>query len=102
MTKIVVLFNLKPGVDVAAYEHWARTTDLPIVNALPSVRRFEVLRSLSLLGTDAKPPYAYVELLEVTGLEALGTDIATETMARVAAEFGGFADRPQFIVTESL
>lgn len=102
MTKIVVLFNLKPGADVAAYERWARTTDLPIVNALPSVRRFEVLKSLSLLGSAAKPPYEYVELLEVTGLEALGADIATETMARVAAEFGGFADQPQFIVTESL
>ncbi len=32
MTKIVVLFNLKPGVSVEAYERFARDTDLPIVD----------------------------------------------------------------------
>ena len=31
MTRIFVLFNLKPGADKAAYEDWAKSTDLPIV-----------------------------------------------------------------------
>ena len=30
--RIVCLFNLKPGADRAAYEAWARSTDLPGVN----------------------------------------------------------------------
>jgi hypothetical protein len=37
MSTIVVLFNLKPGVEASAYEAWARDRDLPNVKALPSV-----------------------------------------------------------------
>lgn len=99
---IVVLFNLKPGVDVAAYEAWARSTDLPKVNALGSVNKFSVLRTTGLLGSDGSPPYQYVELLDVGDMDALGADIGTETMQRVAAEFGEFADNPMFMLTESL
>lgn len=102
MVTVVVLFNLKSGVDVAEYEAWARSTDLPIVNKLGSVDSFRVLRTQGLLGSEAKAPYQYVELLELTSLEALGQDISTPTMQRVAGEFGKFADNPQFIVTESL
>ena len=35
--RIIVLFNLKPGADAAAYEQWARGTDIPGVRALGSV-----------------------------------------------------------------
>ncbi len=101
MSTIVVLFNLKPGVDRADYERWARATDLPIVNALPSVDRFEVLRSAGLLaGGDA--PYQYVEFIRVKDMSAFRNDIASETIQRVAAEYRQFADNPVFILTNPL
>lgn len=102
MTTIVVLFNLKPGADPESYERWARATDLPIVTQLPSVREFRVLKAQALLGGQGRPPYAYIEIIELASLEALGKDVATPTMQRVAAEFRQFADEPLFIVTESL
>ena len=98
MTTVVVLFNLKPGVDAAAYERWARTTDLPIVNALDSVKRFEVLKASGLLGGQGGSPYQYVEVLELDSLEGLYADVATPTMQKVAGEFRSFADEPVFIV----
>lgn len=101
MAKIIVLFNLKPGVSVADYEKFARETDLPIVNALPSVRSFEVLKTQGLLGGGAAP-YAYVEILDLHSLEALGADVSTETMQKVAAAFQSMADNPQFIITDPL
>jgi hypothetical protein len=101
MAKIIVLFNLKPGISVADYEAFARDTDLPIVNALPSVRKFEVLRSQGLLG-GGSAPYQYVEILDLHSLEALGADVSTETMQKVAATFQSMAQDPQFIITESL
>ena len=101
MAKIIVLFNLKPGVAVADYEKFARETDLPIVNALPSVRRFEVLKSQGLLSGGAAP-YQYIEIIDLESLEQLGKDTATETMKKVAATFRSMADEPQFILTESL
>ena len=101
MTTIIVLFNLREDADKAAYEDWAKTTDLPTASNLPSVDKFEVLRTTGLLG-GGEAPFQYIEVLEVNDLEQLGKDAATATMQKVAAEFVSFADNPQFILTESL
>lgn len=101
MQTIVVLFNLKAGVSVETYEAWARATDLPIVNALPSVDRFEVLKTTGMLG-GGSAPYQYVELLRFEALDNLFADIGTPTMQRVAAEFQTFADNPLFLTTDAL
>jgi hypothetical protein len=102
MTMIIVLFNLKPGVKAQDYEAWARSTDLPTVNALRSVNEFKVLRSTGLLGSNANAPYQYVELLQINTMEGLFADIGSPVMQKVAAEFQRFAENPQFIVTESI
>ena len=101
MTILVVLFNLKAGVDRAQYEQWARTTDLPIVSGLPSVESFEVLRTSGVLGS-GEAPYQYVEILRVKELAGLRQDVASETMRRVAAEFRQFADAPVFMISDAI
>ncbi|WP_194745400.1 REDY-like protein HapK [Thermaurantiacus tibetensis] len=100
--RILVLFNLKPGVDPAAYEQWARTTDIPGVRALASVADFRVHRVTGLLGSDAPAPYAYAESIDIEGLESFLADVASETVQKVAAEFQTFADSPVFLLTEDL
>jgi hypothetical protein len=92
MSTIVVLFNLKSGVEAEAYEAWARERDLPNVN---------VLRSQGLLNRAASP-YQYVELIELHSLEDFRSDVKSEVMQGVAREFRAFADAPLFIVTGSL
>jgi hypothetical protein len=101
MTVIVVLFDLKAGVDPALYEAWARRRDLPGINALPSVRNFRVLRSAGLLNGQSSPHH-YVELIEIDSLEAFRADVRAEAIQEVAREFREFADSPQFIVTNPL
>ncbi|HEY5757674.1 MAG TPA: hypothetical protein VIU34_17720 [Steroidobacter sp.] len=100
--RIVVLFNLKPGTDVAAYEKWARTADIPGVRALCSVADFQVYRATGLLGTEAKPPYSYIEVIDVPDMNAFGADVGSEAVQKVAAQFQQFADNPQFILTQAL
>jgi hypothetical protein len=101
MSTIVVLFNLKPGVEASAYEAWARDRDLPNVNALPSVHGFRVLRSLGLLN-GAAAPYRYVELIELKSMQGFRAEVKSQVMQGVAQEFRQFADSPVFIVTEPL
>lgn len=101
-TKIVALFNLKPGVSVADYEAWAKGTDLPTVNGLKSVDRFEVFRSVGLLGTEDSPPYAYIEIIDVNDMDTFGGEVGTDTMQKVAGEFQAMADDLVFILTEKL
>lgn len=102
MSKVIVLFNLKEGVPVTAYEDWAQNTDLPMVNKLPGVDNFEVLRTISLFGSDDAAPYQYIEIIDISDMEKFQTALGDETMQRVAQEFQGFADNPIFIATESL
>ncbi len=101
ISRIIVLLNLKPGVSRAAYEAWARSTDLPTVNRLRSVQRFEVLESTGLLGSSARPPYDYIEVLDVVDMALFGEETATERMKAVAAEFVQWAD-PVFVTTRAL
>ncbi|MBI1188612.1 MAG: REDY-like protein HapK [Alphaproteobacteria bacterium] len=101
-TRIVALFNLKPGVSEADYEAWARRVDLPTVNGLKSIEKFEVFKSSGLLGAEGKPPYAYIEIIDVKDMGAFGVDVGTETMQRVAGEFQAMAADLVFILTDKL
>lgn len=99
--RIIVLFNLKPGVDPAAYEQWARTTDIPGVRALASCTDFQVYRATGLLG-GGTAPYQYIETIDITGMDAFMSDVVSDAVQKVAAEFQKFADEPQFVLTEAL
>lgn len=98
---IFALFNLKEGVSPADYEAWAKGTDLPTVNALPSIASFRVFRTTGVLGSDAKPPFGYVEVLDVADMEQFGKDVATAAMGEVAAAFQGMVE-VTFLTTEEL
>ena len=102
MTRIIVLFNLKPGVSAADYEQWAKQTDLPTVNALPSIRSFTAHRSKGLLTGEAQAPYQYIEVIDVGDMDQFGADVSSDAMQEVAAKFQSFADQPLFILTENL
>lgn len=99
--RLIALFSLKPGVSVADYEKWAREVDLPTVNGLGSVSKFEVLRATGQLGSDAPAPYSYIEIIDVADMDQFGADVASETMQKVAAAFQGMAD-VTFLTTEQL
>ena len=97
--RIIVLFNLKPGVDPADYEAWVRDTDYPGTRALPSVEGFTTYRARGTLGGDAAP-YAYIETIDIVGLDAFMADVQTDAVQQLAARFREFAEDPQFIMAE--
>jgi hypothetical protein len=99
--RLIALFNLKPGICVEDYEKWARSVDLPTVNALPSIGRFDLFRTTGLLGTDVAAPYQYVEIIDVDDMEQFGRDAASDTMQAIAAAFQGMAD-VTFLTTEKV
>lgn len=100
--RIIVLFNLKNGVDRGAYEEWARTRDIPGVRSLPSVEDFQVHRANGVFGSDARPPYEYFEVIDINGVDAFVDDVSSEKVQKVAAEFQQFANNPIFVTTETL
>lgn len=101
--RIIVLFNLKPEVDPAAYEAWARETDIPGVRSLRSVADFQVYRATGLLGSDTPSPYSHAEIIDVADMDLFWREVVQDGPQRVAAEFRSFlAGEPLFITTEAL
>lgn len=99
--KIVVLFNLKQGIDPADYEAWVRNTDYPGTRALPSVEGFTTYRTRGTLG-GGEAPYQYVETIDIVGMDPFMADVGTDAVQRLAAQFREFADDPHFIMTEAV
>ena len=102
MSYLVVLFNLKAGVDPAQYEAWAKSTDMPSVRGLKSIGGFDVFKLNEVFRSGGKPPYDYVELIEVTDMDQFGADAGTDKMKAVAVQFREFADSPIFISSEKM
>ncbi|MGI4880355.1 MAG: hypothetical protein ACRYG4_23050 [Janthinobacterium lividum] len=100
--RVIVLFNLKPGITPAVYEEWSRNRDIPGVRSLPSVDDFRVYRTTGLLGGNGAAPYAYVEVLDILDVDGFGTDSAGEASQQVARELFDHAEAPVFIVTEQI
>ena len=100
--RIIVLFNLRPGVDPATYEAWARTSDSPTVRGLPSIADFRVHALTGLLMGSGAAPYEYIEVIDVADPDQFSRDIATPAMQVIAAAFQQFADDPLFITTREV
>jgi len=99
--RIFALFNLKPGVAVAEYEAWARSTDLPTVNRLASISSFRVFKTTGLLGAAGPAPYAYVETIDIKDMDGFWNDVGSQVMQEIAAAFSGMAD-VTFMTTEEI
>jgi REDY-like protein HapK len=100
--RIIVLFNLKPGVSVDTYEKWARETDIPGVRAMKSVSAYHVQRATGILGTEDASPYAYIEIIEVGDVALFGKEAAEPVVQALAADMRNYADNPIFITSDAL
>ena len=100
--RIICLFKLKVGVSRDEYEQWAHTRDIPGVSALSSIEGFTVHRATGLFGSDVAPPYDYVEIIDVSGMDPFVADVLTPQFQAAAAPFRDYADNPTFILTQDL
>ncbi len=101
-SRILALFNLKPETSVEDYEAWARSVDIPTVNGLGSIEKFEVFKTTGLLFSDDQPPYEYFETIDILDMDQFGSEAGSDTMQKIAAEFQGMVKDLVFITTEPL
>ncbi len=99
MPTMIVLVNLKEGVEPEDYERWVLESYAPAVRGLPSVEDWRDYRATGLLGSDAAPPYRYIVTLAIGDLDQLGRDAAGEEMRRLLSELRDMAEVTQ-IITE--
>ena len=97
MPSMIVLVNLKEGVDPEDYERWVLESYAPAVRELPSVEDWRDYRATGLLGSDAAPPYRYVVTLDIRDLDQLGRDVASEGMQTLLSELHDLAEVTQIM-----
>ena len=76
--------------------------EMLIVTRTHDLGGFTVHRATGLFGSDAKPPYDYIEVIDIHGMDAFVADVSDPEFQKVAAGFGEFTDNPCFILTEDL
>jgi len=94
---MIVLVDLKEGVDPEDYERWVLESYAPAVRELPSVEDWRDYRATGLLGSDAAPPYHYVVTLDIRDLDQLGRDVASEGMQGLLSELHDLAEVTQIM-----
>ncbi len=67
--RVFFLNKLREGVDPAAYERWVREVDYPFARRLPTIESYVVTR-LDGLFEGGEAPYDYLEVVEITELDA--------------------------------
>ena len=97
MPTMIVLVDLKEGVDPEDYERWVLESYAPAVRELPSVEDWRDYRATGLLGSDAAPPYRYVVTLDIRDLDQLGRDVASEGMQALLSELHDLAEVTQIM-----
>jgi hypothetical protein len=94
---MIVLVNLKEGVDPEDYERWVLESYAPAVRELSSIEDWRDYRATGLLGSDAAPPYRYVVTLDIRDLDQLGRDVASEGMQGLLSELHDLAEVTQIM-----
>jgi hypothetical protein len=84
--------RLRSGVDAADYERWVREVDYRAAKDIPSIRSYRVHHiNGPCLGETT--PYDYVEVVEITDIDAYRTDIQHHPAAQtIAAEIGQYVE----------
>jgi hypothetical protein len=91
MPVVVFLARLRSGVDPAVYEQWVREVDYPRARALPSVLSYVNYRlDAPLRKADVR--YDYLEVLEVTDLDAYRSDLQRPEIQALRQELMEFIE----------
>jgi hypothetical protein len=85
------LNTLHEGVDPADYERWVREVDYPFARAQPTIQRYEVTRlEANLFGSEGDLPCQYLEVIDVTDVEAYQSGAQGPEFAAFLEEWQGF------------
>jgi len=88
--RVFFLNTLKDGVEPAQYESWIRRVDYPVARAQPSIKSYVVTRLAGLLTGEGEPPYQYLEVIEITDLEAYREGLHTAEMEQLLQEWSTY------------
>lgn len=67
---VFFLNRLREGADRDEYEAWIRRVDYPVARSQGPIASYTATRIDGTLSGEGEPPYDYLEVIEITDLEA--------------------------------
>jgi len=103
MAHIFILYNLKAGVSREDFESWLNTNNSTALRSIKRLEKFAVFRVEKRVMTQEQASVDYIDLFEIPDIsgfinEDLSGDIARKNME----EFGGFADKPEYLLASAV
>ena len=93
MASVFWFSKLKPGAQAEAYERWVQETDYRLAKGIGCILRYRVHRIVGPVEGDGKPPYDYIEVLDVTDIgEYRSAMKGNAAMEQIVAEIGQFIE----------
>ena len=68
--RVFFLNRLHEGADREEYEAWIRRVDYPVARAQDAIRSYTVTRIDGTLAGEGESPYDYLEVIEISDLDA--------------------------------
>jgi hypothetical protein len=68
--RVFFLNRLRESADRAEYEAWIRRVDYPVARAQDAIRSYTVTRIDGTLTGEGESPYDYLEVIEISDLDA--------------------------------
>src|SRR4029079_19060653 len=68
--RVFFLNRLRESADRAEYEAWIRRVDYPVARAQDAIRSYTVARIDGTLTGEGESPYDYLEVIEISDLDA--------------------------------
>jgi hypothetical protein len=88
--RVFFLNRLHEGADRDEYEAWIRRVDYPVARAQGAISSYTVTRLDGTLSGEGEPPYDYLEVIEITGLEEYRALGVRPEFERLLEEWSGF------------
>ncbi len=103
MSKVIITYKLKAGVERDTFENWQRDFDYPQMRGLNRIQSFVNHQVTSRLIGEGAPSVDYIEIFDVTDLEGfMQEDMSGEVVQSVMAQFLEFVENPEFLIVEEV
>ena len=96
MQRVLIMYNLKPGINIEEYKKWSREVDQTTTPFQPGVWRFEVFEIKG--SNKEKAPFQIVEVVEVESYSQWEKAVAGEGMKKVVQDWAKFGDESSLFV----
>jgi|SRR5579863_4763653 hypothetical protein len=103
MAHIFVLYSLKAGVSREDFEYWLKTSNSTALRSIKRLKEFTVFRVEKRVMAQEQASVDYIDLFEIPDISGfINEDLRGDISRKDMEEFGGFADKPEYLLATAV